>query len=498
MRANRVHRWIGLLVILLAAVPIHAAQFHITPDGKPTGKGSRAAPWDLATGLNATDSVKPGDTVWIHGGTYRGGFASRLAGTADKPVIIRGVAGERVTIDTLPRDARDDSLLSILGADTIYRDFEVMCSDTLRKTKQPGPWPADIRRGNVNVRADRVALVNLVLHDLDCGVGFWSEGEGGEISGCLIYNNGWSGPDREHGHGIYAQNARGTKLISNNIVFHQFGYGMQIYGSSKASIKGFEVVGNIAFMNGCMQQPLAPSNGIMLGGESAAERIVVRDNVVVGGGLRLGYPWGTTNADVVCTGNYIDGGLIVRDFKQALVSRNTVIAPSTVISLEGAAGKLVAGHTWGENDYYLTDGRWGEFSIVEHGKSRGVTFADWQQETGLDARSKFTKGAPSGGRIIVRPNAHEKGRANVVILNPAGAPEVPVILLSVLEIGQSFRIVSVKDYYGAALVSGVYRGDEVRIPMKPIAGMPPIGMPDVKLPLTEPQFGAFVVLPGAD
>ena len=496
MRTNRVCRLAGCLTVLLVALPVEAAQFHITPDGTPKGKGSRTEPWDLATGLNAADVVKPGDTVWIHAGIYRGGFTSRLAGTAENPVVVRGAEGERVTIDTLPRDERDNSLFSIVGADTIYRDFEVMCSDTLRKTKIPGPWPADIRRGNVNVRADRVSLVNLVLHDLDCGVGFWSEGEGGEISGCLIYNNGWTGPDREHGHGIYAQNARGTKLISNNFVFHQFGYGMQIYGSSKASIKGFEIVGNVAFMNGCMKPPLAPSNGIMVGGESPAERILVQDNVVVGGGIRLGYPWGTTNSDIVCTGNYSDGGLVVRDFRKATVSKNTVIASSTVVSLEGAAGVLLNGHRWAENDYYMTDGRWGECSIVEHGKSRGATFAQWQKELGLDSTSKFTKGLPTNGRVIIRPNAHEKGRANIVILNPAGSPEVPVSLSSVLENGQAFRIVSVKDYYGPALVSGIYRGEDVSIPMKPIAGTPPIGMPDEKLPVTEPHFGAFVVLPG--
>ena len=38
----------------------------------------------LATALNATKTVGPGDTVWIHAGTYRGGFASRLAGRPGK------------------------------------------------------------------------------------------------------------------------------------------------------------------------------------------------------------------------------------------------------------------------------------------------------------------------------------------------------------------------------------------------------------------------------
>ncbi|HUE69320.1 MAG TPA: hypothetical protein VMP01_00385, partial [Pirellulaceae bacterium] len=60
---------------------------------------------------------------------------------------------------------------------------------------------------------------------------------------------------------------------------------------------------------------------------------------------------------------------------------------------------------------------------------------------------------------------------------------------------QAFRIVSAKDYFGMPLVSGTYDGQPVRLPMKPIQGPPPVGMPDVTLPVTEPQFGAFVVLP---
>ena len=59
------------------------------------------------------------------------------------------------------------------------------------------------------------------------------------------------------------------------------------------------------------------SPGIMIGGRERAERIVIRDNVVVGGGIRVGYPWGTTNEDVVCTGNYSDQGIVLRDFQKA-------------------------------------------------------------------------------------------------------------------------------------------------------------------------------------
>ncbi len=476
------------------AAPLSAAEFHVSPAGAATGDGSGERPWSLAAALAGPESVKPGDTIWLHAGTYRGGVVARLMGQPDRPIVVRGRPGERVILDTHPRDERDNGLLAIRGADTVYRDFEITCSHPARVTGIPGSWPADIRRGSVDVRGDRIGLVNLVVHDCAQGFGFWSEGEGGEISGCLIYNNGWQGPDRGHGHGVYAQNERGVKRIVDNVLFHQFAYGIHAYGSEKASLKGFEIAGNIVFENGCLSRG-GNSSGILVGGGCPAARVNIRDNVVVGGNIRLGYPWGGANEDATVTGNYCHGGLVLRDFRKATVARNIFVAPSTVVSLEGARGLMRDGLKWDENQYYITDGRWGDTSVVEHGKSRGLTFEQWRQTIQGDARSTFTKGAPTQQRVIVRPNAHERGRAHVAIINPQAHPEVEVDLSGVLSSGQRFRIVSVKDVFGKPLVSGAYVNRPVRVPMTPVTPPPPVGLPDVKLPVTEPAFAAFVVLP---
>jgi hypothetical protein len=482
------------LAILLASATAVAAEFHVTPEGTPQGSGSLESPWDLATALAGPEQVKPGDTVWLHGGTYRGGFHSRLTGETERPIVVRGAPHERVTIDTQPRDDRDNGLLLLGGADAIYRDFEVTCSHPQRITKIAGSWPADIRRGSVDIRGDRIKVVNLVVHDQAGGFGFWSEGEGGEISGCLIYNNGWTGPDRNHGHGIYVQNARGVKRMADNLVFHQFAYGIHAYGSDKASLRGLEIEGNICFHNGIFGNGSAP--GIMVGGGTPAGGLAVRENVVVAGNIRLGYPWGVANDDAIVADNYIDGSLVLRDFRRGLVRGNTIAAGSNVAQLEGEEKLLTAGLDWDENNYFLLDGRWGECAVVEHGKSRGLTFEQWKTLTGFDARSTFTKGPPPDERVIIRPNAYDPGRANIAVLNPAGKEEVEIDLSEVLQAGKSFRIVSAKDFYGKSLVEGTFSGKPVRIPMKPIAAPLPIGIEEADLPQTEPHFAAFVVLPG--
>jgi hypothetical protein len=492
--ATRLFVFLNSILLVAPAVEIVAAEFHVAVEGTSQGNGSLEKPWDLATALAAPAAVQPGDTIWLRAGTYRGGFVSRLSGRPGAPVVVRGDRNGRVTIDTHPRDQKDNGLFQLLGADVVYRDFEVTCSHPQRETKIAGSWPADIRRGSVDIRGDRISAVNLVVHDCANGFGFWSDGEGGEIRGCLIYNNGWQGPDRGHGHGIYAQNAEGTKRIADNIIFHQFGYGVQVYGSEKASLKGFDIEGNIAFENGCFRSQGDNSPGIMVGGATPAERIAVTDNIAVGGGIRLGYPWGTISEDVVCTGNYCQG-LVVRDFRRATVMHNVIVASSSVVALESAGPLLLSGQRWDENDYYVTDGRWGETAVVENSKSRGLTFEQWRTTTRFDTKSTLTKGSPSKLRVIVRPNVDEPGRAHIAVLNPASLPEIDIDLSSTLSSGQKYRIVSAKDAFGAPVVSGVYDGRPIRIPMNPVKPPSPVGVPNAQLPVTEPQFAAFVVLP---
>ena len=53
----------------------------------------------------------------------------RLTGRPMLPSWSAGGPNARVTIDTRPRDERDNGLFSILGGDTTYRDFELTCSD---------------------------------------------------------------------------------------------------------------------------------------------------------------------------------------------------------------------------------------------------------------------------------------------------------------------------------------------------------------------------------
>ncbi|MEX2558876.1 MAG: right-handed parallel beta-helix repeat-containing protein [Pirellulales bacterium] len=323
--------------VLLLGTAARGAEYHVSPGGSSAGDGSPNAPWDLQTALaGAADAagkprIGPGGTVWLHGGTYRGGFASKLEGTQESPVTVRQATGERAIIDTRPRDERDDGLFNVDGDHSVFWGFEVTCSDPRRETKLSGSWPDDIRRGGLFSRASHVKFINLIVHDTAGGFGFWSAGTGGEVYGCLIYHNGWKGPDRGHGHAIYAQNRHGTKRLIDNVMFNQFGYGIHCYGSEKAFLSGFLIEGNASFNNGCLANLSDRSPGIMVGGGTRVERVTIKSNYTYGGSLQLGYYWGGSNADATVEDNYIAGGLYVRDFEQLTFQGNTIVGQNTLV-----------------------------------------------------------------------------------------------------------------------------------------------------------------------
>ena len=258
-------RWISsgaaaiALVWLSAPAPAGVAgnPHYAAPGGRPGASGSQSDPWNLATALGQPSAVRPGDTIWLRGGTYGAGstaFVSRLAGVPGQPVILRNYPGERAVID---------GGFIVNGSDTWYWGFEVMSSLANRTGDTNSPANGAIHGFFVN--GPRTRFINLVVHDTMEGFGLWSPAVDAEIYGCLIYDNGWQGPDRGHGHGIYTQNLNGTKHIGDNIIFNQFGLGIQAYGSARASVKGYLVDHNIVFNNGAISRGAALVHNILFG-----------------------------------------------------------------------------------------------------------------------------------------------------------------------------------------------------------------------------------------
>jgi hypothetical protein len=280
--------------------------FYVTASGSSSGDGTTSRPWSLQHALSHPSALKPGDTIWLRAGTYRGRFTSTLKGTSSNPITVRAYPGERVTFD-----AANNSDRSITIGDSYYVNFwgfEFINSAIVRnKTDRPGS--GDAVNMHSTTKSHHIKFINNVIHDVPAmGFAFWSSNSDSEIYGSVIFNNGGN----NYEHGIYSQNQTGAKRIVDNMIFNNSGHGIHNYGSSNAYLNNFHLEGNTIFSNGSIGY--VPSKGqysiqqrnILVGGGRIAESPVITSNYTyysgtAGASLNLGYSAGSRNARVTIT-----------------------------------------------------------------------------------------------------------------------------------------------------------------------------------------------------
>src|SRR5262245_29182802 len=201
----------GLSAALARSPRLEAADWYVAVDGRETNAGTADAPWDIGTALGGGHKIAPGDNVWIRAGTYHApakvggtGYEIRLAGDESAPIRIGALPGAHATID---------GGLNILPPATRIeiRDLEILVSEPRPPNAiPPDPSYANVNRpwGGLNVSSGTgCKFINLVIHDNSQGVSWWTPSKESELYGCIIYDNGWAGTDRGHGHAVYTQNS---------------------------------------------------------------------------------------------------------------------------------------------------------------------------------------------------------------------------------------------------------------------------------------------------
>ena len=467
-----------------------AKEFFVSPDGNSESDGSKEKPLDLKTALSEKSPARPGDTIWLLGGVYKGGFTSALKGKANSPIIVRQYPNQQATIDCY---SDKSGYFTVNGEWTTFWGFEMTSSDPKRVTEVTGSSPSDIDRGGITCQGSNISFVNMIIHDTAGGFGFWSGGEGGEIYGCLIYNNGWEGPDRGHGHAIYAQNLNGTKRLVDNIMFNQFSHGIHVYGSSRAFLKGFHIEGNIAFNNGLLAGERQYAPNILVGGGSPAERIEVIENYTYQNDLgvtsvRLGY--GAVNEDIAVKNNYFAGVTGIKTWNKITMTDNVLIG--TTVRLETPKGVSASDYNWNGNTYYGGN----SFVLnIPDSADQLLNFSEWKSRTGVDNDSQYNDGKPKETKVFIRPNKYEPDRVHIVVYNWEKKDRVDVDLKGVLKLGSKYKILNAQNYFGEQILTGVYDGRPISLPMTGLPVAKPIGNAPCDPPSTEPEFNVFVLIP---
>ncbi len=452
--------------------PANHAGWYVAPNGSSGANGSASAPWDLTTALSgASGRIQPGDTVWLRAGTYGSGegnsdYHATLNGTASAPIIVRQYPGERATIN---------GDIAVDGSYTWYWGFELKNTNTTTQDIQ-----------GINSPCPGCRFINLVVHDHSGdGLGLWSEGPNQVAYGNIIYNNGFHGStSTSYGHGIYTQNQTGTKLLQDNVLFNQFGYGIHVYGSGNAYLNNFTVDGNVSFNSG-----VGDGMNYTLGGGSPLINLVVNGNMAyynpdrMGNSFRIGYNFGTTNTNGTMTNNYIVGTTFVSQWTSGFTfTGNTVVNSSGLVVLVDQ--DVPTNSTWDNNTYS------GSASTPFSALNIGYSFSQWRSNFGWDAHSTMSSATPPN-HIVVEPNAYEPGRANIVVFNWTGAGSVTVDLSGALNIGDHFVVMNAQDFYGTPVMSGVY-GGPIALPISTVS--PPSAIGGHAMPATSTQFQTYVVL----
>lgn len=501
---------VPVLCGLLCAPLMHAqlstsgSSFYAATDGSSAGDGSSSRPWDLQTALNQPGAVRPGDTIWVRGGTYGSGrtiFQSKLVGTSDAPIIVRQYPGERSTINGwLQVGCCDKDPQPSQGAYVWFWGLEFASSITDRTGEASGPpgYGNSYILNAIDTWAPGSRFINNIIHDTRQGISSWSEAVNSETYGNVIYNNGFMATDRGHGHGIYIQNETGTKAIYENILFNQFALGIQVYGSGDNSfVRNFDIEGNMAFNNGILAGANERANNLLVaGGIGGSQGITVKYNAFYNtpdannGYNSLGFLWSTGNRDVVATDNYFVGGYDALDlyaWNSVNFTGNTVYSKGGTNMMMNTSGNGTSGYSIDRNTYYGA----GKYNF----NGSGLDFNGWRSNTGFDGSSTSNSGDPTGVWTSVRPNKYEPGRANISIYNWDQRSSVAVDISQAIAVGRNFEIRDVQNFYGSPVLSGTYSGGTVNIPMSGLTVAPANGSVPNSPAHTGPQFGAFVLLP---
>ena len=451
--------------------------FYVTINGSPNGNGSLTQPWDLDSALlNRSQRIKPGDTVLVRGGTYLPQieprkFNIKLYGGERSPITVRAYPGERVIID---------GGIEIYDPNLVFWGFEITNSDTDRVAEQSGSSPDDLTRaGGVGIYAANVKLINNVIHDGRGGISAFDDAVNAVIYGNISYNNGWKGPDRGHGHGLYAQNQTGTKIIAENIIFNNFGaYSVHIYREN-GPLYNFDLIGNITF-----------NNTFLVGGSQPANNINVYENYVYNTTARFGYG-STSNGQISIVGNRFwnldSTSLVVKWWNQVTLKNNCIFNNhSTAVDLQYP--NQYSPYDWNSNAYLVNSGT--PFRIDDSSHN----WTAWRHLTGFDSNGTLERSQPTKTEVFVRPNFYEPKRGNIIIYNWVKANTVQVDISALgLAMGDQYTLHNAQNFYQNP-ISGTFEGKPLDIPMTGWTVAKPVGWNEPLGDNTFPTFGVFVLV----
>jgi hypothetical protein len=221
-------RWLVAVLVLIGAPTSKAAEHHVGPGQALTEIDQ--VPWE---------SLEPGDTVSIHWRPqpYRSKWVICRAGTAEKPITVRGVANEKgappvidgngaTTVPRLDYWHEQRSVIKIGGANVpadIFPAHIVIEGLEVRGARPPFTYKGragegkyvEFAAGIFVEKGGHITIRDCVLTDNANGLLVASQSKEVTVERCWIHGNGVEGS-------VYAHNAY-TSAAGMNFQFNRFG-----------------------------------------------------------------------------------------------------------------------------------------------------------------------------------------------------------------------------------------------------------------------------------
>jgi len=537
----------------------------VATNGTPSNTGlTESSPWDLQTALTQSGTaVPPGTAILLRGGTYCGPFLSSVSGSSNQPVVVRSYPGEWAVVNDGGSGTMSSSVNSTNESFKVSGSAQWVVGSLIQvegeqmyiagkngtnlnnvargwngTTAAAHPAGAAVELlgyvidcgGNfvwwssfeiTSVRSNRSVLatykqggldlsptshgnkaINLVIHNVGHpAIGFWQQGDGGEVYGCILWGNGvYDGGTWTRGNGIYSQNTTGSVAIRDVISFRNFTAGMKAFGEGGYA-NGFTFEGNISFEN---------PEGINIFAATSANPIPlvkIYTNFTYlrpgafGENIGLGYV-APSNGLAEVIGNYVFGGnnvIAVKEFLNATIRNNTVLTdlpPNSdprLVQFERTAGYPPHNYTIRSNVYYSLNR---PYVFYYTGIPTGVEdFSKWKTYTAYDTNSSFSSSPPTSIIAVTRTNRYSPKRAHLVVYNYTSAHSLSYSLTNAgLVPGDPFVIRDAQNYLAAPVLTGTFSNQLVTIPLNLTNVSPIIGNVTHYQNVHTPElFNAFVI-----
>jgi parallel beta-helix repeat protein len=241
----------ALLVFPGSSVAATNCNLWASPGGSDGGDGSQAAPFQTVQRL--ADALSAGQTGCLESGTYRGAVQFNRGGSAGAPLTLTAAPGAQARVVGrmwIPR-----------GSDWItVRDLHL---DGVNSDNLPSPTinSADDQFDGDDVTDDHTAICFLLGSD-DYGRAANTVIDASHIHDCGVL------PAQNHDHGIYVEDAVGTRIV-DNWIYNNADRGIQLYPNAQDST----ITGNVIDHNG---------EGIIISGtdEAVSSNNLITGNVI--------------------------------------------------------------------------------------------------------------------------------------------------------------------------------------------------------------------------